>query len=175
MNLEIATKENITEVRRLINLAYRGEQGWTTERNLVSGDRTTDTEIELAIAKNNSYLLVHKIDRDIVACICIEMKGSEAHISSFAVHPDYQATGLGKKILHAAENYASTKHEAIKYAMTVLSKRHELIAFYERRGYKRSGTLKEFPVHLNVGIPKMVDLKFECLEKSVTIPQHDRY
>ncbi len=165
MNLELAQKEHISEVRKLINLAYRGEQGWTNERNFISGDRTSDTDIERAISKKDSHFLIYEAEGCIIASVCVEIKGYEAIISLLAVHPDYQAQGLGTKILLFAENHSAAVHGSTLYTMTVLSIRHELIAFYERRGYKRNGSIKDFPLHQNVGIPKVSNLKFVCLEK----------
>ena len=50
--------------------------------------------------------------------------------------------------------------------MTVIDIRDELIAFYERRGYARTGRKKPFPYgDERFGIPKRDDLRFEILEK----------
>jgi hypothetical protein len=51
--------------------------------------------------------------------------------------------------------------------MAVLSERKELIEFYLRRAYVRSGDKQEYPVHLNVGRPLSNDLTIEYLEKYV--------
>ena len=50
--------------------------------------------------------------------------------------------------------------------MTVIDIRDELIAFYERRGYRRTGVYKPFPHgDERFGLPKRDDLRFEVLEK----------
>ena len=50
--------------------------------------------------------------------------------------------------------------------MTVIDCRDELIAFYERRGYARTGIKKPFPYgDKRFGIPRRDDLRFEVLEK----------
>ena len=50
--------------------------------------------------------------------------------------------------------------------MTVIDIRDELIAFYERRGYRRTGIKKPFPYgDARFGLPKRDDLRFEVLEK----------
>jgi len=41
----------------------------------------------------------------------------------------------------------------------------ELIAFYERRGYRRTGVSKTFPVNPELWMPKVADLRLEILEK----------
>ena len=55
--------------------------------------------------------------------------------------------------------------------MTVIDIRDELITFYERRGYRRTGIKKPFPYgDERYGIPKRDDLRFEILEKALGGP-----
>jgi hypothetical protein len=50
--------------------------------------------------------------------------------------------------------------------MTVIRQREELIAWYERRGYRRTGQLTPFPYgDERFGIPQRADLEFELLVK----------
>ena len=50
--------------------------------------------------------------------------------------------------------------------MTVIDVRDELIAWYERRGYRRTGIRKPFPYgDTRFGVPRRDDLRFEVLEK----------
>jgi len=51
--------------------------------------------------------------------------------------------------------------------MHVITLRHELIAFYERRGYQRTGLLSDFPVNPALWQAKLAGLKLEALEKSI--------
>jgi ribosomal protein S18 acetylase RimI-like enzyme len=167
LKLVLAKKENVQALCTLLNLAYRGDRGWTTESSLVSGDRAVDSDIESVIVDNNSRFLIYQENGKLIACICIEMNGAEAHIGSFAVHPNYQETGLGKKVLSAAESYALEELGANNFIMVVLSSRNELVAFYERRGYKKNGVVKNYPTHLNLGVPKISGLTIEYLVKKV--------
>ena len=166
LTLQEARKEHIDEICNLVNLAYRGESGWTKETDLVSGDRSSTTEIQDYISNHNTHLLVAIEKGEIVSCICIEENEGSAYIGLFAVHPKMQGYGLGKIILSQAENYASTKLNVRKYVMVVVSQRKELIAYYERRGYSRVGNIQQYPTHLNVGIPLTNTLTIEYLEKN---------
>jgi ribosomal protein S18 acetylase RimI-like enzyme len=163
VKLELANINEAQRINDLLNLAYRGNKGWTTEVSLVNGDRSNISDVKLSI--ENSIFLVYKNNADLVACICLEPKGNEIYIGSFAVHPDHQAQGLGKLILRAAEAYAINELNPTKFVMVVLSSRTELIAFYERRGYQRTGLNKGYPLHLNVGTPKINGLTIEQLCK----------
>jgi hypothetical protein len=49
--------------------------------------------------------------------------------------------------------------------MSVIACRNELIAFYQRRGYRRTGVSKAFPVNPELWTPKVAELRLEILEK----------
>jgi ribosomal protein S18 acetylase RimI-like enzyme len=79
------------------------------------------------------------------------------------VSPMLQAGGLGKKILKASEEYAAEQDcDAIE--MTVISVRHELIAWYQRHGYHDTGKRSPFPDD-PLSIQKQ-SLEFITMEKS---------
>jgi len=164
--LEVAKAEQIDNICDLVNLAYRGENGWTKETSLVGGDRTNANELQGYLSNPNAHLLVAVLDAEIVSCVCIEKDGEKAYIGLFAVHPKLQGDGVGKEILHQAESYASAKLNAKKYIMAVVSQRTELIAYYERRGYIRTGDIQEYPTYLDVGVPLEGGLTIEYLEKN---------
>lgn len=166
LNLELAKEEHIENLCELVNLAYRGEMGWTKETDFVSGDRLTVEEVKKYLLDPDAHLLVAIENNVILSCVCIEKNGGSAYIGLFAVHPRLQGRGIGKEILNQAERYASKKLQSRKYVMVVVSQRTELISYYERRGYVRTGNIQEYPVHLNVGTPLKSDLTIEYLEKT---------
>jgi hypothetical protein len=52
--------------------------------------------------------------------------------------------------------------------MTVIVQRDELIAWYGRRGYRRTGRFEPFPYgDERFGIPRRDDLRFEVLVKDL--------
>jgi len=161
-----ATEEQAGEINDLVNLAYRGENGWTRETNIVSGDRSTVEEVLGYLADPNTYLFIAKHEERIVTCICVEKTEGVAYIGYFAVHPSYQNMGLGKSVLSKAENFAKESLKVDTYVMVVVSQRPELISYYERRGYVKTGKVLEYPLHLNVGIPIDNNLTIEYLEKN---------
>ncbi len=165
--LETARVEQAESIRELINRAYRGKRGWTKETSLVGGDRSNANQVQEVISNPNTHLLVAVVKGEIVACICIERDGESAHIGFFAVAPKLQGSGIGREVLQQAERYASMKLKAKKYVMAVVSQRTELIAYYERRGYLRTGRVEKYPAHLNVGTPLISGLTVECMEKKV--------
>ena len=84
------------------------------------------------------------------------------------MRPPLQGGGLGKAVLAEAERISRDDWKLAMLRMTVIDVRAELIAFYERRGYRRTGIKKPFPYgDERFGRPKRDDLRFEVFEKAL--------
>ncbi|MGA5896185.1 GNAT family N-acetyltransferase [Streptomyces venetus] len=166
-----AADADVDELVVLIESAYRGDAsrvGWTTEADILQGQRT-DPEGVLAVIKSPESRLV-TVERDgrIVACCQLEHRGDHAYFGMFAVSPLLQGAGLGKVILAEAERQARETWGVTEMHMTVISVRDDLIAWYERRGYRRTGRMTPFPYGDDrFGIPQRDDLRFELLVKEL--------
>ncbi|MFD0776789.1 GNAT family N-acetyltransferase, partial [Streptomonospora algeriensis] len=89
-----------------------------------------------------------------------------AYFGMFAVQPDAQGGGLGRRVLAEAERIAAEELDSATMRMTVLRQRADLIAWYERRGYRRTGETVPFPYgDERFGLPKREDLVLEELAK----------
>ncbi|MFI6643984.1 GNAT family N-acetyltransferase [Streptomyces sp. NPDC050504] len=173
-----ATDADVPGLVELIESAYRGDEsraGWTTEADLLDGTRT-DAEGVLAVVRApGSRLLVVERDDDLVACCQLEHRGDAAYFGMFAVRPGLQGAGLGKLILAEAERDVRERWGVRTMQMTVISVRDELIAYYERRGYRRTGERSPFPYgQERFGVPRRPDLEFERLEKELGQEPHAR-
>jgi ribosomal protein S18 acetylase RimI-like enzyme len=163
-----ATVEDAQAISDLVNSAYRGEtsrQGWTTEADLLEGLRTTPQEIQQLITAQDSFLLLCHQGAVLAGSVHVKKQDKQAYIGMFVVRPDIQGGGIGKHLLKKAETLARKDWDVNSYIMIVITSRHELIAFYERRGYRRTGELSEFPVNPALWTPKVRGLKMERLEK----------
>jgi ribosomal protein S18 acetylase RimI-like enzyme len=164
-----AADADVDELVALIESAYRGESsraGWTTEADLLQGQRTDPEGVREVIASPDSRLLTVERDGRIVACCQLEHRGQYAYFGMFAVSPALQGAGLGKAVIAEAERQARETWGATEMHMTVISVREELIAWYERRGYRRTGRMTPFPYgDERFGIPQRADLRFELLVK----------
>ena len=161
-----ATEADIPALVALVNSAYRGEsskKGWTTEADLLGGIRTSEASVK-ALLQNPNALILRYIQQDqLLGCVYLETKGADLYLGMLTVSPDAQANGIGKQLLLAADKIANDK-QCRAITMTVITQRHELIAWYERRGYRPTGETQPFPNDPRFGIPKQ-PLELIVMEK----------
>jgi len=166
-----ATDADVDVLVSLIESAYRGDSsraGWTTEADILQGQRTDPDGVLAVIKSPDSRLLAVERDGAVVACCQLEHRGTHAYFGMFAVSPALQGAGLGKVIIAEAERTARATWGATEMHMTVISVRDDLIAWYERRGYRRTGKMTPFPYgDERFGIPQRDDLEFELLVKEL--------
>lgn len=164
-----ATDADVDALVALIESAYRGDSsraGWTTEADILEGQRTDPEGVRQVIKSPASRLLTVEQDGRIVACCQLEHRDSHAYFGMFAVSPTLQGAGLGKIVIAKAERLARAVWDVTEMHMTVISVREDLIAWYERRGYRRTGETTPFPYgDERFGIPQRDDLQFELLVK----------
>ena len=106
-----ATTADAQAIVELIESAYRGSSsraGWTTEADLLDGQRTDLTEILGALARPDVTMLLAISDKgELVGCCQLERRSPElAYFGSFAVRPGVQSQGLGGGLLAEAERQA---------------------------------------------------------------------
>ncbi|MGW7555360.1 GNAT family N-acetyltransferase [Streptomyces rimosus] len=166
-----ATEADVPALVALIESAYRGDasrEGWTTEADLLEGQRTDPEGVAAVVGAPDSVLLVAENADGIVACCQLEHRGDHVYFGMFAVRPGLQGGGLGKVVMAEAERTARARWNAAEMRMTVIRQRSDLIAWYERRGYRRTGTMFPFPYgDERFGIPRRPDLEFELLVKDL--------
>ena len=167
----IATQADAPVIAELVESAYRGDTsrvGWTTEADFLHGRRTDVTEIEELITSENGRFVLFERDGLIGASCYIERQDRTCYFGMFSVHPPFQGTGIGRTVIEEAERIARDEWECDSVEMTVIDIRSELIAWYERRGYVRTGRTKPFPYgDERFGLPQRDDLRFEYLVKAL--------
>jgi len=167
----LATSADVAAIVALVESAYRGDvsrKGWTTEADLLDGQRTDPAGVAELIAKPGSCMLLAERDGALLACANLEKRGDAGYFGMFSVRPDLQGAGIGRAVLAEAERVAHEDWHCREMHMTVISVREELIAWYERRGYRRTGIHSPFPYgDARFGIPKREDLRFELLVKTL--------
>lgn len=150
LNIRAAEQSDLAALHPVIERAYRGDSargGWTHEADLVSGERTDKATLSAIIANPDEVLLVAEREGVIIGCVNLAKRdGGGCYLGLLCIDPQLQAGGYGKQIMVAAERYAREEFGADHMVMTVIHRRIELIEYYERRGYKRTGETCPFPV-----------------------------
>jgi N-acetylglutamate synthase-like GNAT family acetyltransferase len=159
-----ALASDVPALVELVTSAYRGDAsraGWTTEADLIDGSRTDAEEL----AELLPDLLVAEDESGLLGCCAMTVRDGLGYFGTFAVRPTLQGGGVGSQLLAAAEARA-LEQGLPAVEMTVLSVREELIAYYERRGYVRTGETRPFPYGVTRnGLPRTDDLEFAVLLK----------
>lgn len=177
MNLRPAAQTNFEDIVALANLAYRGTgtgASWNVEEGILEGERLSNALLreELA-AKPEGSLLVWRDapDEPLLGTAWLNPESDGVwYLGLLTVRPDMQNRQLGRTLLAAAEDYARQRG-ARHIRMTVLHVREGLIAWYERRGYRKTGETEPFPYDdQRFGTPLVVGLHFVVLERDIVEP-----
>ena len=171
LHFRAATAADIPALVDLVTSAYRGDasrKGWTTEADLLDGNRIDPVVLRADIERPRSRVVIADRDGRMLACAHVCEQDGAGYFGMFSVVPTLQGGGVGKALLAEAERVVRDDWGLPAMRMTVIDVRDELIAFYERRGYARTGIKKPFPYgDERFGVPKRDDLRFEVLEKAL--------
>lgn len=171
VSFRAALPADVDAIVALVESAYRGHTsraGWTTEADLLDGRRTNAEDVLANIRRPLSQVLLAFRGDQLVACAHVAVEDGAGYFGMFSVAPTLQRGGLGKAMMAEAERIAREDYGMALMRMTVIDVRDELIAWYERRGYHRTGVTKPFPYgDERFGIPLRPDLRFEVLEKAL--------
>jgi ribosomal protein S18 acetylase RimI-like enzyme len=132
MNPRTAQLEDSENIARLVNAAFR------PERFFIDADRTNLEKVR-ALLQKGEFLLAEEKDA-LAGCIYVELRGERGYFGLLAVDPARQRSGLGSRLVVAAEEYC--RAAGCQFMdLTIVNLRTELPGFYHRLGYVESGTL----------------------------------
>jgi ribosomal protein S18 acetylase RimI-like enzyme len=167
-----AVPADVGAVVALVESAYRGDAsraGWTTEADLLDGQRTDATEVRAVIEGPRSRVVLAEQDGTLVGSVVLRDEDGTAYFGMLTVRPTLQSAGIGRALVAEAERIAARELGATVMRMTVIAQRTELIAWYERRGYARTGEREPFPYgDPRFGRPRRDDLVFEVMRKPLS-------
>ncbi len=169
--LEPATFEDHPVVVTIVNHAYRGpadDRGWNSEADLVAGDRITLPRLRQDLSDNpRARLLVHRgVDGRPHGCVWVEPEDDGGwYFGMLAIAPQAQAGGVGKRMLAAIDDHVRA-HGGRRLRITVINVREALIAWYERRGFVRTGEVEPLPE--GIGRTLRDGMNFVVLAKDLT-------
>jgi ribosomal protein S18 acetylase RimI-like enzyme len=132
MKTRVAEPEDAEDIARLVNTAFR------PERFFIDADRTNPEKVR-ALLQKGKFLLVEQ-EGTLAGCVYVELRGERGYFGLLAVDPALQRSGLGSRLVAAAEEYC--RDAGCQFMdLTIVNLRTELPAFYRRLGYAESGTL----------------------------------
>jgi ribosomal protein S18 acetylase RimI-like enzyme len=159
---------DVPALTKLVNSAYRGETsklGWTSESHLLEGIRIDEAEMGGYFARPEICILKYTDNTGgINGCVYLERTVNDRlYLGMLSVSPLLQNASIGRQLLAAADEHARRENcQFIK--ISVITSRHELIAWYQRRGFMPTG--ETIPLITEISIAKVpVDLMI--MEKPV--------
>jgi ribosomal protein S18 acetylase RimI-like enzyme len=172
MTITHAISEDIKELNKLVNSAYRGDEskkGWTTEAEILDGIRIDEAALEVLLTKPEVVVLkCNDADGKIIGTVCLEVKADQLYLGMFAVSPVAQGKGIGKLLMKASEKHA-IENKCDRIVISVISTRKELIDWYERHGYVATGGAIAFEdIEGRFGDPKVSAISLIEMQKMLS-------
>jgi len=139
----LAEPKDAEAIMHLVNAAFR------TERSFIDEDRLELEEVRTRLAKGE-FLLAEE-EGALVGCVYVELRGERGYFGLLAVDPKKQKSGLGTRLMTAAEERC--RQAGCRFMdLTIVNLRKELPKFYGARGYVESGT-EPFPAAARAKMP----------------------
>ena len=165
-----AAASDIPALHRLIESAYRGDAsraGWTTEADLLEGQRTDPEDLAAILADPAQAMLTAWRGDELVGCVLIADRGEgTGYFGMLSVSPTLQGGGMGRRMVEAAQDALAARFGVRRVRISVFPQRQTLIAWYRRLGYEPTGDTLPFPYgDVRFGLPLRDDLHFIVMER----------
>ncbi len=171
LTFRVAGPADVPAIVSLVEATFRGDAsraGWTTEADLLEGQRTDAEEVAEHLANPHARFLLALDGDKLVGSVLIKDDHGCGYGGMLSVSPDQQTSGLGSRMLALAERALVEEFGVGEAAMTVIVQRTELIAYYVRRGWRVTDERRPFPYgQPRFGQPKRDDLEFVVLRKAL--------
>ena len=134
--IRLAQSADVDVLSALINMAFR------VELPFIEGDRINPDGVREYMKKGK--FLVAEDSADLIGCVYVEVRGARGYLGLLGVEPRRQGTGLGRKLMDAAEDFFRTAN-CVAIDLRIVSARTPLPAFYRHLGYVETGTAPHPP------------------------------
>src|SRR5690606_41980451 len=108
LTFRTANTADIPALIELVTSAYRGDAsraGWTTEADLLDGQRVDAAGILADINRPRSVILLAEQNGQLRACCHVADEDGHGYFGMFAVSPTAQGGGVGKQVMQQAERH----------------------------------------------------------------------
>jgi GNAT superfamily N-acetyltransferase len=142
--IRIAETQDATAIVAVINAAFRPAEGFVFDDDRIDLNAVRD------LLHKGAFLLA--VDHAAVCgCVYVELRADRSYLGLLSVDPQWQKTGLGAKLMAAAEAHCA--RAGSRYMdLQIVSLRKEMYGFYHRWGYTETGTAP-LPSDLNPKLP----------------------
>jgi GNAT superfamily N-acetyltransferase len=131
VEIRFAEESDLPAVMMLVNRAFE------VETFFITGERL-NSERAREYFDQGRYLIAEESGVP-AGCVYVQLHGERSYLGLLSVHPDLQKTGLGRKLMAAAEEFAR-EMGSHHMDLTVVNLRTELPPFYRKLGYVEDGT-----------------------------------
>jgi len=148
VQVRVAQVGDAEAVASVINSAFRQAESFLIDRDRI------DLETVRELLRTGIFLVAENVADDLGAlcgCVYVELRGERSYLGLLSVDPLHQKSGLGSKLMDAAEGYCA-KTGSRFMDLQIVNLRKELPDFYHRKGYIETGTAP-FPPDLNPKLP----------------------
>jgi GNAT superfamily N-acetyltransferase len=143
MRIRVADVCEAEAIVNLINAAFR------IEKFFIEGDRINLDQVHSLFPKGE--FLIADGDDAPSGCVYVEQRGERAYFGLLSIDPARQRSGLGSRLVEAAEQWGREK--GCRFMdLRIVNLREELPAFYRRMGYVEDGT-DPFPADAPTKLP----------------------
>ena len=139
-----ATERDVAALTRVINLAF------VVEQIAFDGDRVDETAVCGYMSRG--HFLVGELVGACVGCVYIELRGERSYLGLLSVEPTHQGTGLGRRLMSAAEKLARSLGSRVMDLRIISPRAEALLPFYQQLGYTFIRN-EPFPLALTPKIP----------------------
>lgn len=172
LQFRVAAPYDAPQVQALVESAFRAEDSrkdWTADMRLGENFRISVEEVLGQITKPGCVVLMAMDGDSLVASVELFKRSDDlARISMLSVDQRHQQGGVGRQVLAYAEDYCQRSWGVKKMGLNALSTRQQLIGWYMRRGYRKTGEQSPFPVEKFKELDLPDDLCFVEFEKELS-------
>lgn len=112
-------------------------QAFSVERFFVAGDRTDEEEVRELLDRGG--FLCAEVDRELVGCVYLEVRGARGYFGMLSVSPSRQKAGIGRLLVERTEAFFRAAGCAA-VDIKIVHLRSDLPPYYRALGYRETGT-----------------------------------